>query len=56
MNSAGKMMEQCEGVKVYECFADGTFTKAKGGAGALDHPKDAFGTDPLEHPHHGSSH
>jgi transposase len=35
MARAGKLVEQREGFKVYECYVDGTFAKAKGGGDGI---------------------
>ena len=35
MREAGRCVEQCDGFKLYECFIDGTFAKAKGGGDGI---------------------
>lgn len=35
MRSAGRCVEQRDGYKLYECFVDGTFSKAKGGGDGI---------------------
>jgi len=35
MNRAGTLVEQRDGFKVYECYVDGTFAKAKGGGDGI---------------------
>ena len=39
MQKAGHVVEQCDGFKLYECFIDGTFCKARGGGDGIGRTK-----------------